>query len=52
MMIAVFVLPVAAVVNSLLKDSGEGKKDNVMQNITKASYGDGDRMGIIGRPYP
>lgn len=52
MMIAVFVIPTAAVINNLLKDSGDKKKDNVVRQVVKGAYGDEETMGVIGRPYP
>jgi hypothetical protein len=52
LMIAVFVIPVAIVLNSYLKDSGDNKKDNLVRNVVKSAYGDEEKMGVIGRPYP
>lgn len=52
LMIAVFVIPVAIILNSYLKDSGDNKKDNLVRNVVKSAYGDEERMGVIGRPYP
>ena len=52
LMIAVFVIPTAIVINDYLQDSGDDKKDNVVRKILKDSYGDENGMGVIGRPYP
>jgi hypothetical protein len=52
LLIAVFVIPTAVAFNSLLKDSDENKKDNLVRRIGKDAYGAEDQMGAIGRPYP
>lgn len=52
MLIVVVIIPLAAAINSLLEDSNQGKNDNKVRLIVTDAYGDENRMGMIGRPYP
>lgn len=52
LLIAVLVLPVAAALREYLSDSDEENPDNLIREATTDSYGDRERFGTIGRPYP
>lgn len=52
LILTVVIIPLALLIRGLLSDSSEAEKNNVVRTIVSDSYGDEDRMGIIGRPYP
>lgn len=52
MMLTFIMVPLAFTIRGLLSDSEEGAKDSFPRRVVEESYGDGNRMGIIGRPYP
>lgn len=51
MLILVVALPIAAAMKNLLEDKNE-KEKNILYQIVKDSYGEENRLGVIGRPYP
>lgn len=52
MMLMVFVIPVAMVINDYLSDSGPDAKDNLVRVISKDALGEEGQFGVIGAPYP
>lgn len=52
MMLTLIIIPLALTIHNTLKDSKEDAKDNIAREIVNDAYGDGQQMGVIGRPYP
>lgn len=52
LMLMVVVLPMAAAFREMLKDDDQKKQSNLIKKIVKDAYGEGNDMGVIGRPYP
>jgi hypothetical protein len=52
LLVVVLVLPLAAAIREYLSDSNEESPDNIIREATSNSYGDRERFGTIGRPYP
>lgn len=50
MMLAVLILPLAFAFQNLLEEDEQGSQ--VIEAIVEDSYGSGERMGVVGRPYP
>ncbi len=51
LLLLVVALPVAAALKSMMNDKDEENK-NIIYQIVKDSYGEENRLGVIGRPYP
>ncbi|TVQ79208.1 MAG: hypothetical protein EA369_05455 [Bradymonadales bacterium] len=52
LLILVLILPLAFSLRELLQDSQEDSPDNLIYQATTTSFGDRERFGTVGRPYP
>lgn len=51
LLVIVVALPIGAAMKGMLEDKDE-KEKNVLYLLVKDSYGEENRLGVIGRPYP